>query len=103
MSIDPLTENILTFAAAARRVPPVRAGRPRSPATIWRWCAIGIVARNGQRVKLEVAKIGGATVTSEQALSRFFARLNGEELVTPAAPASRSHVQSEASLDAAGI
>jgi hypothetical protein len=104
--IDSTTEQLLTFAAAARRLPSLRAGRPVSPATIWRWSAHGCRARNGERIKLEYLRVGGAAVTSVEALSRFFARLTGEEAgpgsSCPPTP-SKAHKEAEKALDAAGI
>jgi hypothetical protein len=79
--IDTSTEIVLPFSAAARRIPSIRAGRPVSPATLWRWASVGCRGRNGQRIKLETIRIGGSTCTSLEALKRFFHRLSetGEE------------------------
>jgi hypothetical protein len=99
MPIDPLTEELLPFTTAANRLPRLRAGRPVSPATLWRWASHGL-----RGVKLEICRIGGTTCTSTQALRRFFARLSGEGVAT-AAPAdlSRHSARTEATLDKAGI
>jgi hypothetical protein len=71
--IDPLTEEILPFATAARRLPCLRKGRPVSPATLWRWASHGM-----RGIKLETCKVGGTTCTSAAAMRRFFAQLSGE-------------------------
>jgi hypothetical protein len=95
MSIDPLAEEILSFAAAARRIPRIRNNRPVSPSTIWRWATDGV-----RNVRLETTQIGGTRCTSMEALRRFFARLNGEPApaaLPPSAPAV------ERQLDAIGI
>jgi hypothetical protein len=106
LMIDCTTETLLSFAAAARRLPSLRAGKPVSPATIWRWVAHGCRARNGERVKLESLKVGGAAVTSIEALSRFFARLTSEESgqdLVRALSTGEAHKRAEESLDRAGI
>ncbi len=104
--IDSTTETVLTFSAAARRIPPLRSGRPVSPSTLWRWAAVGCRARDGQRVRLETLRMGGSTATSLEALQRFFAALSaGEQERARAAPrpSSKDHARSEKVLEAAGI
>jgi hypothetical protein len=71
--IDPLSETTLTLSAAARRLPRLRSNRPVHPSTLWRWATCGI-----RGIRLETTRLGGTTVTSTEALRRFFARLNGE-------------------------
>jgi hypothetical protein len=66
MSIDPLAEELLTFAEAAKRLPRLRAGRPINPSTLWRWTR------------------SGARGISAEALTRFLGKLN--ELPSPPAP-----------------
>jgi hypothetical protein len=84
--IDPLSEETISLAAAARRLPKLRAGRPVSPATIWRWASHGL-----RGVRLETARVGGTTVTSPAALRAFFAAL-GDRSESPIVPASvRDH------------
>jgi hypothetical protein len=96
MPIDPLTEQTMPLAEAARRLPRLRAGRPVHTATLWRW------ARHGLRgVRLETIRVGGTTCTSVEALGRFFARLNGSG-VAPPTPAARASA-AEAELRDLGI
>ena len=95
MSFDPFTEKPLPFTQAARRLPPMRNGRPVSPATLWRWSSHGV-----RGVKSEVVKIGGTTCTSLEALRRFFAALNGTSV--PTVPI-RSAPAVEQQLDAIGL
>jgi hypothetical protein len=100
MPINPFVEEVLPFAAAARRLPAMRAGRPVSPATLWRWTAHGV-----RGIKLESVKIGGTACTSLEALRRFFGRLD-EKTESPNAPAAiRDHraEQVSAELDLVGI
>lgn len=73
-----LSESVISFAQAARRLPPGRNGKPTAPSTLWRWTVQGVIARDGTRVFFEAVKIGGRAVTSEQALARFAAKLSGK-------------------------
>lgn len=85
--IDPSKETLLPFSQAARKIPPLRKGRPVNPATIWRWAKSGIrSSKTGQRVKLETLRVGGSNCTSLEALSRFFTRLTEEECDDGTAP-----------------
>ena len=105
--IETANETVLPFSAAARRIPSIRAGRPVSPATLWRWSAVGCLARDGKRVKLETIRIGGSTCTSLEALQRFFARLSrdglAEEKQEKPRAKGKGHTQAIKSLEAAGI
>jgi hypothetical protein len=80
-----------------------RGGRPLHLSTVHRWVQSGLKIGE-QVVKLECLRVGGQLVTSEAALSRFFARC-----ADPAAPvdtrakARREHERAEAELAAAGI
>jgi hypothetical protein len=40
--------------------------------TVWRWMRRGVLARNGQRVRLWHCRCGGKLFSSEQALTHFF-------------------------------
>jgi hypothetical protein len=80
-----MTEQTIPFAEAARRLPRLRAGRPVSPATLWRWASRGL-----RGVRLETVRVGGTTCTSVEALRRFFARLGGGEAAPAAAPTARA-------------
>lgn len=65
-----LTEWIISLSEA-RRLVAQQAGKPISPATIWRWATIGV-----RGVRLETALQGGRPVTSAEAVQRFFCALN---------------------------
>lgn len=45
-------------------------GRP-SISAVWRWCRRGVLARNGQRIRLEHRRIGGKIYTSAAWLHAF--------------------------------
>jgi hypothetical protein len=70
--INTLTETVVPFAEAARRLPRLRGDRPVNPATLWRWASSGL-----RGVVLETCRVGGTRCTSLEALSRFFAALTG--------------------------
>jgi hypothetical protein len=98
MRIDPLNDEILTFAQAARRLPRLRNGRPVSPSTVWRWCSAGL-----HGVRLETVKVGGVTCTSTAALQRFFAALSDRPAPTHSANQEKHDDLVEHELAARGI
>ena len=59
-------DDLLSFAEAARTLP----GKP-SPSTIWRWSRRGVVARDGQRVRLRCVRLGGRMFTTRAAILAF--------------------------------
>jgi hypothetical protein len=61
----------LSMSQAARRFPSYRRDRPVNPSTIWRWINEGVKLPDGQRVRLEAARLGGRWLTSIPALARF--------------------------------
>jgi hypothetical protein len=95
MPIDPLIEQTIALAEAARRLPRLRAGRPVAPATLWRWASHGL-----RGVRLETVRVGGTCCTSVEALQRFFAALNG---TPPPPPLATAPARVEAELDSIGI
>lgn len=56
----------LTLAEAAQHSP----GRVSSSA-VWRWCRRGVLARNGQRVRLEHVRFGGRLLTTHKWLDEY--------------------------------
>ena len=69
--IDIDTEDLLSLAAAARTLPPLRQERPVNKATLFRWAVNGLKATDGTVVKLDAIRVGARWVTSRQALARF--------------------------------
>jgi len=59
-------ENYLTLTEAAKIAP----GRP-SANCVWRWCRRGVMARNGERVRLQHLRIGGMIYTQLAWLEQF--------------------------------
>jgi hypothetical protein len=82
-----------------KEVPPLvpgRAGRPVSPATVYRWATKGL---NGAR--LQTVQVGSRMVTSKEAIDRFFAELTAiraEQLGEPSPVMRRGRKPAEASL-----
>lgn len=62
---------LITPAQAARSL-----AVPVSPASIWRWARFGIVAANGERIKLPHKRIGARLFVERAALAAFTARLD---------------------------
>ena len=107
-------EQNLTLAQAARLAP----NKPHV-STLWRWCRIGIKARNGHRITLEHWRYGGKIYTSPEAMKRFakhlseadaqhFNRDSDHPQVTPVKDTNDRHHASairkaEAQCKAAGI
>lgn len=73
MSLDLQNEKPITLTAAARLLPPGRRGQPVSLSCIFRWITDGVLLENGQRVRLEAARLGGRWLTTVPALERFAA------------------------------
>jgi hypothetical protein len=83
-------EKLISFAQAARLIPPSRQDRPVSPSCIWRWHRVGVTTTDGRRVKLEAVWLVNRLVTSEQAVQRFIAALQPTNAPPPDTADSRS-------------
>jgi len=84
-----ITEQIIPFKQVGDYAPTAR-GRVH-PSTARRW-ANGCRAADGSTIKLETIRVGASTMTSVEALQRFFDRLTG----TPD-PVRRDSVKQELS------
>jgi hypothetical protein len=62
--------DLLTLSDAANSLP----HRPHT-SCLWRWCRKGVIARNGERVRLRHLRIGGKIFTSRDWLADFGSRL----------------------------
>jgi len=60
----------ITLTQAAKIAP----GRP-STNCLWRWCRRGVLARSGERIKLEHLRIGGKLYTRHAWVDEFGRRL----------------------------
>jgi hypothetical protein len=85
MSIDLVSEEVLSLTDAAKTLPLVH-GRRLHPSTLWRWARKGI-----RGVRLDYVRLGRSIVTTRRALSDFAARLAAADAEpgTPAAPPQR--------------
>ena len=108
MSHDLLSETVIPFSGVGKLIPG-RNGRRLNPTTPWRWATKGSRTPAGAVVKLEVIRCGGRTLTSVEAVKRFFDRLTaatvGESTSEqPRSPAERrmASARAEAELIAAG-
>lgn len=59
-------EQRITLTEVAKTTP----GRPTANC-IWRWCRRGVLARNGERVRLEHVRLGGRIFTTRRWLDEF--------------------------------
>ena len=83
MSIDPLSDELLTLPQAAALFPRRRAGSKVSTSTLWRW-----YSRGSRGVRLEVVRIGGQVLTTRDAIRDFIvARSLAGGAPVPQAPA----------------
>lgn len=98
--IDMSAESLVPLSKAAGWVPPTR-GRRVHPSTLWRWAERGV-----RGVNLEVVRVGGTVMTSQDALTRFFRALtDGTQAEAPrrGQALERKHERAKARLAEAGI
>jgi hypothetical protein len=81
-----LGDKLLSFAQAARLIPPSRRGRPVSPSCLWRWHRSGVKTPDGRTVRLEAVWLVNRLVTSEEAVRRFIAAQQTDRTLVPALP-----------------
>jgi len=108
MSIDSLSEELVSLTEAARILPKRRRGKRPHTATLYRW-----TVRGCRGVILESMQCGGTRCTSRQALQRFFDALTALAAGDPAAapaptparpkPRARDVAAAAKLLDQAGI
>jgi len=68
------TETLISLSEAAKFYQE-RTGRRPSSSTIFRHARRGILARSGERIKLNHVRVGGRILTSREAVERFWAEL----------------------------
>lgn len=101
MSIDPISEPLLSLNQAVKLVPSRGRGRHVALSTLYRWAKRGV---NG--VRLEVLYFGGTMFTTAAAIGRFAAECSAGRSVTPpqAQPrCERAVEQAVRQLDEAGF
>jgi hypothetical protein len=82
-----------SLAAAARRIPSFRNGKPTHPSTLARWISRGIRLPDGSALKLAARRYPGGWAVCDEAVDDFIDRLTaartGETVEgIPAAPAA---------------
>lgn len=100
------TENYITLTEATRLAP----GRP-SVNCVWRWCRKGVLARSGERVRLQHVRIGGKLYTTADWLSQFgqalaaadasYFNLEDRPVIVEPAPRGRTEKQRQAAIERA--
>jgi len=100
MSIDPLSDELLTLPQAAALFPRRRGGSKVSTSTLWRW-----YTRGSRGVRLEVARVGGSVYTTRDAIRDFIAArsLNGGAPVPQAPPPSTRSKRAMRKLEKLGM
>ncbi len=95
-----LSEGLIELSAIPR-ILPGRNGKRLAPSTVWRWSNEGCRTPDGGRVKLEVVRIGGRTMTTREALQRFVERLNERPSEAPPVrtPAERRRASEAAAAE----
>jgi hypothetical protein len=78
----------LYLTQAARRFPSYRNNRPVTLSCLVRWIQDGVRAADGNRVRLEAARLAGKWVTTPGAIARFVAAQTPGD-ATDATPAPR--------------
>jgi len=97
----------ITLGEAAKLAP----NRP-STNSIWRWCRRGVLARGGQRVRLQHVRIGGKIFTTADWFHEFGRRLaeadaahfdldNGDAFTPPPQPRPRTDRRRQAEIERA--
>ncbi len=98
-----------TLTRAARRVPRTRRDRPVTLSCLFRWITTGVIGPDGERVKLEAARLAGKWVTTPGAIRRFVEaqtpHVAAEATRAPRSPARRQRASERAGkeLDELGI
>jgi hypothetical protein len=98
-----------TLTRAARRVPRTRQDRPVTLGCLLRWINSGVLGPDGQRIRLEAARLAGRWVTTPGAIRRFVAaqtpRLDAVVTDAPRSPGKRQRAAERAGreLDSIGI
>src|SRR5262245_15902021 len=106
-------EELIPLKEVTELLPGRRKDRPMAPSTAWRWAVHGVTPKGGgPPIKLEVLVVGGAMMTSRQAVSRFIQQTTAARLgravppvaETPTVAQRRRRLkQVEAELDKRGV
>lgn len=95
----------LSLSEVCKAVPPIE-GRHIHASAAWRWCRRGVLARNGQRIRLEHTRFGRRVVVPHDAIQRFLDALAAADAAhfnTPIAPAAPTKIPTSPKLRAKQI
>ena len=90
MTVIPPSDDLLTLADIARRIPGARGARRLHPATITRWILKGAKATDGTVVRLRATRVGHRWLVRAAHLDEFFAALAPAAGAPPATPPVRT-------------
>jgi hypothetical protein len=98
MLTDQLLEEIQagegqTLTSAARLVPRTRQDRPVTLGCLFRWITAGVIGPDGNRVRLEAARLAGRWITSAGAIRRFVLAQTPHDATTESTPRQRTRRQ----------
>jgi hypothetical protein len=80
-------EKLIGLAEVVKSLPGYRDNEEVHPSTVSRWITQGAKGKDGQKVKLEAARVGNRWLTSHEALARFSIALSGTtETTTSSVP-----------------
>jgi hypothetical protein len=91
---DLFSEELLSLAQAARRLPRLRNDRPVATSTVWRWATRGLRGCTPATVR-----VGGTTCTSAEAMRRFLVATS--QLPPRASPAARGQADRDTAVEQA--
>jgi hypothetical protein len=108
--LDEIAAGQAIYLATARLLfPRYRLARPVTSSCVFRWTKDGVRGPDGQRVRLEAARLAGRWVTTRAAIARFIAaqtpRLDTHPAPAPRASAARQRASERAAqaLDELGL
>ena len=77
---------MIQFEVLVQRLPRTKQGKLKHRSVLYRWHHDGIIGRDGQRVFLKAAKVGGRWCSSQAWLAEFIAGTNGQAVPAIVSP-----------------
>jgi hypothetical protein len=99
----------MPLSQAARRFPAYRQGRPVTLSCLVRWVTDGVRGPEGERIRLEAARLAGRWITTPQAIARFIDAQTPRQVDTqskssrPPSARQRASERAAAELERCGI
>ncbi len=97
------------LSQATKLFPSSRRGRPVTLSCVLRWALDGVRGPDGERIRLEAARLAGRWITTPQAIARFIdaqtPRIEDAVPAAPRSPAARTRAAERAAreLEKSGI